>query len=44
MPNGNILALVWEKFTSEESKELGYKKDGPVYLEKIIEIEKSTKK
>lgn len=44
MPNGNILALVWEKFTSEESKELGYKKDGPIYLEKIIEIEKSTKK
>lgn len=42
LPNGNILLLVWEAYTIEESKGLGYDGVGPIYLEKLIEVEPQT--
>jgi len=37
LPNGNVLLLVWEAFTKTEAKALGFKGEGPIYLEKLIE-------
>ena len=38
LPNGNILLMIWERFTASQSIALGYKGDGPIYLEKISEL------
>ena len=38
LPNGNIVALLWEKKTNAEAKEKGYKGDSDVFIESIIEI------
>lgn len=43
MPNGNILLLVWERFSSEEALNMGYDGEGPIYLEKIIEWNPDTR-
>lgn len=38
LPNGNILLMIWERFTASQSIALGYEGDGPIYLEKISEF------
>ena len=38
LPNGNILVLVWEKFSEDKAKDLGFDGNGPIYLEKLIEL------
>lgn len=42
LPNGNILALLWEKKTNLEAKEKGYKGDEDLFIESIIEINPKT--
>jgi hypothetical protein len=42
LPNGNILLLIWERFNPQEASVLGYEGDGPIYLEKIIELNPDT--
>ncbi|MEK9566865.1 MAG: aryl-sulfate sulfotransferase [Flavobacteriaceae bacterium] len=44
LPNGNILILVWEGFQAEVAQNLGYDDEGPMYLEKIIELNPETQK
>ncbi|SNZ01575.1 aryl-sulfate sulfotransferase [Flagellimonas pacifica] len=41
LPNGNILAQVWERKTAEEAQNLGYKLDIDVFPDAIIEINPS---
>ena len=43
LPNGNILILIWEKFTSDEALNMGFAGDGPIYLEKLVEFIPETK-
>lgn len=38
LPDGNILVLVWEKFSEDKAKDLGFDGNGPIYLEKLIEL------
>lgn len=38
LPNGNILALVWDRLEAEWAKAIGYKLNVDIFLEKIIEI------
>ena len=38
LPNGNILILVWEKFSEDRALNLGFSGSGPIYLEKLIEL------
>jgi hypothetical protein len=38
LPNENILLMIWERFTSSQATDLGYEGDGPIYLEKLIEL------
>ncbi len=42
LPNGNIIALVWEKKTATEAQERGYQLDKDIYIESVIEINPST--
>lgn len=42
LPNGNILALVWDKKSAEEAKEAGFKENYAVYPETIVEINPAT--
>ena len=44
LPNGNILILVWEKFSEDRALSLGFSGSGPIYLEKIIELNKQFRK
>ena len=44
LPNGNILLMVWEKFSGQDSKSMGYDNDGEIYLEKIIELNPTNKR
>ena len=39
IPNGNVLILVWECLNKEQAKSIGFNGTGPIYLEKIIEID-----
>ena len=41
LPNGNILLLVWERFSEEEAINFGFSGTGEIFLEKIIEINPS---
>ena len=38
LPNGNVLLLVWERFTEEQAINFGFSGTGEIFLEKIIEI------
>jgi hypothetical protein len=38
LPNGNILAIAWEKMTADEATANGYKIDTAIYPESIIEV------
>ncbi|TRO65699.1 aryl-sulfate sulfotransferase [Christiangramia sabulilitoris] len=42
LPNGNILAIVWVRKSTEESKAVGFKGDYPVFPERLIEINPDT--
>jgi len=42
LPNGNILAIAWEKMTQEEAVANGYMLDTDIYPESIIEINPTT--
>ena len=42
LPNGNIIILVWELKTAEESLQAGFMLDAPVYPEAVIEIDPNT--
>ena len=42
LPNGNILLLIWELFNPQQASSLGYESVGPIYLEKIIELNPNT--
>ena len=42
LPNGNIIAMVWELRTEEEAMEAGFELDAKVYPEAVIEIDPST--
>ena len=44
LPNGNILLMVWEKFSGQDAKSMGYDNDGEIYLEKIIELNPTNKR
>lgn len=41
LSDGNVLALVWEKISSENAKNLGVDTDVDIFFEKIIEINPS---
>lgn len=43
LPNGNILAMVWEKKDSIKAFENGFKSKKDIFIESIIEIEPATK-
>ncbi|MBZ9728466.1 arylsulfotransferase family protein [Salegentibacter sp. JZCK2] len=42
LPNGNILAMVWEKIPIQEAKESGVDTNTDIFPEKIIEIDPAT--
>lgn len=42
LPNGNIIAMVWEKRSSESALQAGFMLDDNVFVESIIEIDPST--
>ena len=42
LPNGNIIALVWELRTEEEAMEAGFMLDSKLYPEAVIEIDPTT--
>ncbi|MDO6470141.1 aryl-sulfate sulfotransferase [Maribacter sp. 1_MG-2023] len=42
LPNGNILAIAWEKMTAEEAISNGYQLNNDIYPESIIEINPTT--
>lgn len=42
LPNGNIIALVWEKKISEEAQEKGFEGSQDVFIESVIEINPGT--
>lgn len=42
LPNGNVIALVWEKKSVEEAIAAGSNLDYPIYPEAIIEVDPST--
>ena len=42
LPNGNVLTMVWEKIPTEQAQELGAQAQGPIYTEKLVEIDPNT--
>ena len=42
LPNGNIIALVWEKKTAAEAQDRGYQLNKDVYIESVIEVNPTT--
>ncbi|CAM1346334.1 aryl-sulfate sulfotransferase [Tenacibaculum crassostreae] len=42
LPNGNIIALLWEKKTAAQAQEIGYKLNKDIYIESVIEINPNT--
>ncbi|MDX1331474.1 MAG: aryl-sulfate sulfotransferase, partial [Robiginitalea sp.] len=42
LPNGNVIALVWEKRTEAEAAEMGFMMDSRVYPEAVIEVNPQT--
>ncbi len=42
LPNGNIIAMVWEKRTSENALQAGFMLDTDVFVESIIEVNPTT--
>lgn len=42
LPNGNVIALVWERIPAEEAMLNGWELDGDIFTEAVIEIDPST--
>ena len=42
LPNGNVMTIVWEKIPTQQAKALGAQTEGPIYLEKLVEIDPNT--
>ena len=42
LPNGNVMTLVWEEIPTAQAQALGAQTQGPIYLEKLVEIDPST--
>jgi hypothetical protein len=42
LPNGNVIALVWEKKSAADAQARGYNLDKDVYIESVIEINPNT--
>jgi hypothetical protein len=42
LPNGNIIAIVWEEISTKEAQALGAQTQGPIYTEKLVEIDPNT--
>lgn len=42
LPNGNIIAMVWERRTAEEAAQAGFMLDNDAFVESIIEINPAT--
>jgi hypothetical protein len=42
LPNGNIIAMVWEALPANESDRLGYINDEGIFIESIIEVNPKT--
>lgn len=42
LPNGNVIAMVWEKRTSEDALQVGFKMEDDIFVESIIEINPTT--
>ncbi len=42
LPNGNIIAMVWEKRSSEDALQAGFMLDNDVFVESIIEVNPTT--
>ncbi|MGB5553694.1 MAG: aryl-sulfate sulfotransferase [Flavobacteriaceae bacterium] len=42
LPNGNVIAMVWEKHSVEEAIEAGFVLEEEVYVESIIEVNPTT--
>jgi hypothetical protein len=38
LPNGNILAVIWDRLDSESARKNGYKLDVEIFPERIVEI------
>lgn len=39
LPNGNILAMVWDRIEADKMKEVGYRLNVDIFPERIIEID-----
>ena len=39
LPNGNFLAIAWERHSTEEARQAGRKYEGEVWSERVVEIE-----
>ena len=44
LPNGNLITIVWEEISTEEAQALGAQTQGPIYTEKLVEINPNTNK
>ena len=42
LPNGNVLTIVWEEIPTEQALALGAQTQGPIYTEKLVEIDPNT--
>ena len=42
LPNGNVLTMVWEEIPTEQAQALGAQTQGPIYTEKLVEIDANT--
>lgn len=42
LPNGNIIAMVWNSMSVTEAADIGYMKDEGIFIESIIEINPTT--
>jgi len=42
LPNGNVLTMVWEEIPTEQAQALGAQTQGPIYTEKLVEIDPNT--
>ncbi|MGB0373514.1 MAG: aryl-sulfate sulfotransferase [Flavobacteriaceae bacterium] len=42
LPNGNVMTIVWEEIPTEQAQALGAQTQGPIYTEKLVEIDPDT--
>ena len=42
LPKGNVMTIVWEEIPIEQAQALGAQTQGPIYTEKLVEIDPNT--